>query len=60
MWVLYEKNTGHMVKSFHLKKKAKEYIKANYWRGADQAQLGLENVNVAKLEQWKVWKLLCK
>lgn len=58
MWVLYEKNTGKIVKIFHVKNKAKDYLNSHYWRGADKNQYALNNVNPTKLEEWKVWKLL--
>ena len=58
-WLIYEKDTAKIVKTFHLKKKAKEYINSHFWAGPDREHFGLAYyTDPTKLEEWKVWKLL--
>ena len=60
MWIIYEKGTGKMIKSFHLKKKAKMYLQTNYWAGTDRDHWRLQKVDPDKLAAWQSWLILSK
>ncbi len=55
-WVVYEKATARIVKTFYLKQKAKDFVKYSYWSGADR--LAIDKVDIVRLEEWKMWKAL--
>jgi hypothetical protein len=57
-WVVYDKETAKIVKTFYLKQKAKDFVKYSYWSGADRRRVAIDKVDIVRLEEWKMWKAL--
>lgn len=57
-WVVYEKATARIVKTFYLKQKAKDFVKYCYWSEADRRSIAIDKVDIVRLEEWKMWKAL--